>query len=258
VKTFKHLLLSLGLLAVLGSQVSASATRAWDADTIKSSDHTKTWTMPSTTDTLAGQSTANGGTGQTSYTDGQILIGNSSGNGLTKSTLTAGTGITVTNGNGSITIAASGGSALGQNEIYLTGQAGYGSAGSNKVIHYTNVVTNTGSSMTLTQDAVNGDYITINTTGGYAITVNAEFSVAAQTATVGISKNASSLTTNVGALANAQRVVPLVHNPANGSAFAESGISYLTSGDVIRVQTNGATLSGTNDAEEGVRILRVF
>lgn len=49
---------------------------------------------------------ANGGTGQTSYTDGQLLIGNSVGNTLTKATLTAGTGITITNGNGSITVAS--------------------------------------------------------------------------------------------------------------------------------------------------------
>ena len=51
----------------------------------------------------------NGGTGQTTYTDGQLLIGNSTGNTLTKATLTQGTGITITNGNGAITIAASGG-----------------------------------------------------------------------------------------------------------------------------------------------------
>ena len=45
-----------------------------------------------------------GGTGETSYTDGQLLIGNTTGNTLTKATLTAGEGIDVTNGNGSITI----------------------------------------------------------------------------------------------------------------------------------------------------------
>jgi hypothetical protein len=54
---------------------------------------------------------ANGGTGQTTYTDGQLLIGNSTGNTLTKATLTAGTNVTITNGNGTITIAASGGGA---------------------------------------------------------------------------------------------------------------------------------------------------
>jgi hypothetical protein len=53
---------------------------------------------------------ANGGTGQTSYTDGQLLIGNSTGNTLTKATLTAGSNVTITNGSGAITIAASGAS----------------------------------------------------------------------------------------------------------------------------------------------------
>jgi hypothetical protein len=51
---------------------------------------------------------ANGGTGQTSYTDGQLLIGNSSGNTLTKATLTQGSGVTITNGNGTIQISATG------------------------------------------------------------------------------------------------------------------------------------------------------
>jgi len=51
----------------------------------------------------------NGGTGQTSYTDGQLLIGNTATGGLSKSTLTAGSNITITNGNGTITIASTGG-----------------------------------------------------------------------------------------------------------------------------------------------------
>jgi len=52
---------------------------------------------------------ANGGTGQTTYTNGEILIGKTSGNTLSKSTLTAGTGISITNGDGSITISSTGG-----------------------------------------------------------------------------------------------------------------------------------------------------
>ena len=56
---------------------------------------------------------ANGGTGQTTYTNGQLLIGNTTGNTLTKATLTAGTGISITNGAGSISIAASGGTSVG-------------------------------------------------------------------------------------------------------------------------------------------------
>jgi len=49
-----------------------------------------------------------GGTGQTSYTDGQLLIGNSTGNTLAKTTLTAGSNVTITNGPGTITIASTG------------------------------------------------------------------------------------------------------------------------------------------------------
>jgi hypothetical protein len=57
--------------------------------------------------TLAGTlAVANGGTGQTSYINGELLIGNTTGNTLTKATLTAGTGVSITNGTGSITIAA--------------------------------------------------------------------------------------------------------------------------------------------------------
>jgi hypothetical protein len=63
------------------------------------------------------QAVANGGTGQSTYTDGQLLIGNSTGNTLTKATITAGSGITVTNGSGAITIAASGGGSI-QTEIF--------------------------------------------------------------------------------------------------------------------------------------------
>ena len=62
--------------------------------------------------TISGLSSAlpvlSGGTGQTTYLDGQLLIGNTTGNTLTKSTLTAGSGIVITNGNGSISIAATG------------------------------------------------------------------------------------------------------------------------------------------------------
>jgi hypothetical protein len=49
--------------------------------------------------------TGYGGTGQTTYTDGQLLIGNTAGS-LSKATLTAGTNVSISNGNGSITISS--------------------------------------------------------------------------------------------------------------------------------------------------------
>ena len=59
--------------------------------------------LTSATGTLA---VNNGGSRQTTYTDGQLLIGNSTGNTLAKATLTAGTGVSITNGAGAITVAA--------------------------------------------------------------------------------------------------------------------------------------------------------
>jgi hypothetical protein len=64
-----------------------------------------TGTAANVTGTVA---VANGGSGQTSFTNGQLLIGNTTGNTLSKSTLTAGSGIVITNGAGAITIATTG------------------------------------------------------------------------------------------------------------------------------------------------------
>ena len=53
---------------------------------------------------------SNGGTGLTgNFTAGQVLIGNTTSGGLQAATLTAGSNVTITNGNGTISIAASGG-----------------------------------------------------------------------------------------------------------------------------------------------------
>ncbi len=51
---------------------------------------------------------ANGGTSNTSYTNGQLLIGNTGTGGLSKAALTAGANTIITNGAGTITIASTG------------------------------------------------------------------------------------------------------------------------------------------------------
>lgn len=71
---------------------------------------------------------ASGGSGQTSFTNGQILIGNTTGNTLTKTTLTAGSNVTITNGPGTITIAstAAGSGAIDANVLVVAGGGGGG------------------------------------------------------------------------------------------------------------------------------------
>ena len=89
---------------LLPSQTSAASkylqsdgtNASWDAVSLSTADITGTLGV------------ANGGTGQTSFTDGQLLIGNTTGNTLTKTTLTAGSGVTITNGSGAITVAFTG------------------------------------------------------------------------------------------------------------------------------------------------------
>jgi hypothetical protein len=104
-------------------KVSNSATTATSANTnsaIVARDGSGNFSAGTITASLTGNATnvtgtvavANGGTGQTTYTDGQLLIGNTTGNTLAKSTLTAGTGVTITNGSGTITIAAAGTTSL--------------------------------------------------------------------------------------------------------------------------------------------------
>ena len=67
----------------------------------------------------------NGGTGLSSYpTNGQLLIGNTAGQKYDLKTLTAGLGITITNGAGSITIAGTGGTVTSVSVVSANGFAG--------------------------------------------------------------------------------------------------------------------------------------
>ncbi len=112
---------------------------------------------------------ANGGTGQTSYTNGQLLIGNTTGNTLSLGTLTSGTGISITNGAGSITVNATSvpNSALANSSITVTGGTGLGVSGSPVSLGGTVTLSNTG-----VTSAVAGTGISLSGGTG-AVTINA-------------------------------------------------------------------------------------
>ena len=100
---------------------SLSVPAGGSSDTLATLKATQTFSSGSTWNGVA-IGTSYGGTGQTTYTDGQLLIGNTSSGGLSKATLTAGSNITITNGSGTITIASTasgGGTAV--NWLYNSG-----------------------------------------------------------------------------------------------------------------------------------------
>lgn len=85
---------------------------------------------------------ASGGTGQTTFTNGQILIGNTTGNTLTKTTLTGTTNqITVTNGAGSITLSTPQDLASASNVQFGSIGVGVAGTGTTGEIRATNQIT---------------------------------------------------------------------------------------------------------------------
>jgi hypothetical protein len=180
-----------------GTDVVMSAIQAADVPTL---NQNTTGTAGNVTGTVA---VANGGTGQTSYTDGQLLIGNSTGNTLVKSTLTAGSGISITNGAGSITIAASGGggsgtvtsvsAGAGMNFTTITGS---GSVAMGTPDTITNTSTNTASGTTHSH-ALTGELV--ETTSGSPLYYGARAWVnfnGTGTVAIRVSVNVSSISDN--------------------------------------------------------------
>lgn len=101
-----------GLITAAGTNVVVAPAGTLTGTTLASNVVTSSLTTVGTIGTGTWQGTTIavgfGGTGlSTTPTDGQLLIGSTSGNNYVKSTLTAGNGITVTNGSGSVTIAQS-------------------------------------------------------------------------------------------------------------------------------------------------------
>ena len=158
--TLNNVLYSNGTTWVAGPLPSASAVSSFSAGTTGFTPSTASTGAITLSGTLG---VANGGTGQTTYTNGQLLIGNTTGNTLTKATLTQGTGISITNGAGSITITNTAAGTPTLNVVTGTTQAA--TAGNHYVL--TNVAATT---VTLPATPTAGDLVWV--TVGNGLTTN--------------------------------------------------------------------------------------
>ncbi|CAB4144919.1 hypothetical protein UFOVP468_78 [uncultured Caudovirales phage] len=188
--------------------------------------------LPLTTGVTGTLPVANGGTGQTSYTDGQLLIGNTTGNTLAKTTLTAGSGVTITNGNGTITIAAAG---SGGTVTSVTGTAPVvSSGGTTPAISMAAATTSVSGYLTST------DWTTFNNKGSGSVT-----SVSGSGGTTGLTLTGGAITTT-GTLTLGGTLAA-----ANGG----TGQTSYTDGQLLIGNTTGNTLTkSTLTAGSGISI----
>lgn len=124
----------------------------------------------------------------------------------------------------------------GTSSAYLENGAGWGSTNT-KIRYFTNSRGTTGSNITVTQSATNGDSFTVNASGMYGGCYSDQ--AAADSVPAGISVNSSALTTNASSLTYAQGLRSYVTSGTNGKPSHVCFIGYLTSGDVVRAHGNG-------------------
>ena len=189
---------------------------------------------------------ASGGTGETTYTNGQLLIGNTTGNTLTKATLTAGTNVTITNGSGAITINAT--------DAFVGTVTSVGGTGTVNGITLTGTVTSSGS-LTL-GGTLSGVDLTTQVTGILPLAnggTNASNAGAART-----SLSAAALGANTDITSIALTTGTIITAPTSGTdivnkTYADTIASGINFHQAVRLATTAALAANTyNNGASGV------
>lgn len=119
---------------------------------------------------------------------------------------------------------------------------GYGSS-STKIRRFTNTLSSAGTDITYADSATLGGTFTINTTGKYAISY---CDLNGTASTIGLSLNSAQLTTSIGSITAADRLVLAVSSTAD-YAIAMAWTGDLTAGDVVRAHLDGSAASSVPD-----------
>jgi len=185
-----------------------------------------------------------GGTGQTTYTNGQLLIGNTTGNTLAKATLTAGTGITITNGTGSITIANS--SPGGSTTWDWAGDSGSETISDGDTVTLTGGATGLTFAVAATDTATMGGTLAIGSGGTGQVTATAAFDALAPTTTLAdiiVYNGTDNIRLGVGSDGDA-----LFADSGEASGLKWDAVSASAGGNTTEVQfNNGGILAGNSN-----------
>lgn len=136
--------------------------------------------------------------------------------------------------------------AIGQQELLFQGWSAFGSTDTN-VIQFTNTITNVGTDLTFVNNSVNGTVVTVNTSGLYAVAAALGDVAGGFSQSVIISKNATVLNSPIAPVSGEDPdwlvfgQMPLV--VSQYSSLPVSRTTFLSSGDIIRVQSNAGSNS---------------